>query len=120
MNLEMQPSEKLIDTWTVIFLPNNSTKINGKLSVTNQRLIYEMQYNISTIQEVYESSYTSQSDENSILEIPKEDITKVEVEKSVFQKKVIVTVRNGAQFIFSYGIMNIDHKNPIAKYSEEI
>ena len=111
MNLEMQPSEKLIDTWTVIFLPNPSTKINGKLSVTNKRLIFEMQYNISSIQEVYESSYTSQNQENSILEIPKDDITKGEVEKSFFQKKVIVTVRNGATFIFSYGMMNID---PIA------
>ena len=111
MNIELHPLERLIDTWTVIFLPNKTGKFNGKLSVTNQRLIYETQYNIGSFQEVVDSSYLGDRGENMQIEIPKDDIIKVEVEKTFFQKKVIVTVKNGAQFTFSYGMMNV---NPIA------
>lgn len=111
MNLVLQPLENLIDTWTVIFLPNNTVKYNGKLSVTNQRLVYEMLYNISSIQDVIDSSYLAEDGENAQLEIPKADIINVEVEKSFFQKKVIVTVKGGTKFTFSYGMMNVD---PIA------
>ncbi len=111
MNIELQPLENIIDTWTVIFLPNSSVKYNGKLTVTNQRLVYDMLYNISSITEVIDSSYIAAAGENAQLEIPKSDIANVEVEKSFFQKKVTVTVKDGTQFVFSYGMMNID---PIA------
>lgn len=112
MKFELQALENLINSWTVIFLPNSGEKFNGKLYVTNTRLVYDMQYNISSFQDVIESSYIAKAGENSVLEIPKADIVDVNVEKSFFQKKVIVTVKSGTKFIFSYGMLNAD---PIAE-----
>ncbi|MEO7311254.1 MAG: hypothetical protein ABIX01_12705 [Chitinophagaceae bacterium] len=112
MNLELQPTEEVINTWTVIFLPKGGDKYNGKLTVTNKRLVYDMLYNIKSISNIVTSSYAVARGENSVIEIPKTDIIKVEVEKSFFAKKVHVTVTDGTVFTFSYGMMNID---PVAE-----
>jgi hypothetical protein len=44
--------------------------------------------------------------------IPKERITKVEVSKKLFAKKVIITLDNQTQHVFNYGMLNVD---PVAK-----
>ena len=42
------------------------------------------------------------------LEISKEDIVSVEVQKSFLSKKCIVTLKDGSRHTFNYGAMNID------------
>ncbi len=112
MKLDLQPSEQLIDTWTLIFLPSDGSKFNGKLAVTNKRLVYDAQFNVSTLANIYANSNMISKPESNLLEISKSDITNVEVEKSFFAKKVIITVKGGHKFVFSYGMMNID---PVAE-----
>ena len=111
MKLELQPLEEMIDTWTLIFLPAGGAKYNGKLAVTNKRLVFDAQFNVSTLADIYANSKMITKTESNLFEIYKSDITNVEVEKSFFAKKVIITVKGGAKFVFSYGMMNID---PIA------
>ena len=41
MNITLQPGETKIDTWTLLYLPPNGGKYNGKLTITNQRLLYD-------------------------------------------------------------------------------
>ncbi|MBA2611029.1 MAG: hypothetical protein H0U95_03595 [Bacteroidetes bacterium] len=108
MKIDLQPSEEMIDTWTLIFLPTGGAKYNGKLAVTNKRLVYDAQFNVSTLADIYANSNMIKKPESNLLEISKSDITNVEVEKSFFAKKVIITVKGGNKFVFSYGMMNID------------
>lgn len=108
MSLSLQQSEEIINTWTMIFLPDSKEKINGRLTVTNQRLVFDMLYNISSFQQVIQSAYLVADGQYSQLEIPKTDIVNVSIEKSFLQKKVIVSVENGDLFTFSHGLMSVD------------
>ena len=40
MNITLLPGEQKIDTWTILYQPPKGGKFNGKLLVTNQRLLY--------------------------------------------------------------------------------
>lgn len=108
MNPELQPSEQAIETWTINFLPGGKEIISGKLTVTNQRLLYEMLYNVASMNTILDSAYAAQKGENLLISIPKSDIKNVSVEKSFFAKKALVTVKDGTTFTFSRGMMNID------------
>ena len=37
----LQEGETIIDTWTLIYIPPGGGKYNGKLTVTNKRLLYD-------------------------------------------------------------------------------
>jgi hypothetical protein len=39
LKINLQPGEASIDTWSLLYLPPNGGKYNGKLTVTNQRLL---------------------------------------------------------------------------------
>lgn len=107
MKIEMQPNESLINTWTVLFQPG-SNKFNGKLNVTNQRLIYEIQYDVSSLSKIYDNSRMITRGDIGTVEINKADIADVTVEKSFFAKKVHVKTNDGNIYTFNYGMLNID------------
>ena len=39
-DIDLQPGETPIDTWTLFYSPPDGGKYNGKLTVTNRRLLY--------------------------------------------------------------------------------
>ena len=47
MKIELQPGEQKINTWTLLYNGPKGHKYNGKLTVTNQRLIYDAQFDVS-------------------------------------------------------------------------
>ena len=47
MKITLQPGETAIDTWSLFYFPPNGGKYNGKLTVTNQRLLYDAMFDIS-------------------------------------------------------------------------
>ena len=47
MKIELQPGETKIDTWTLLYTPPGGGKYNGKLTITNQRLLYDAKYDVS-------------------------------------------------------------------------
>ena len=47
MKITLQPGETAIDTWSIFYLPPNGGKYNGKLTVTNQRLLYDAMFDVS-------------------------------------------------------------------------
>lgn len=102
MGIELAPGEQAIDTWTLFYLPPGGGKYNGKLTVTNQRLLYDAKLDASVIGTLGNRAASGQ------LEIAKDDIQNVEVQKKLFSKKAIVTLTDGSQHVFDYGAMNID------------
>lgn len=111
MKLELQPDEKKIDTWTILYNSPKGDKYNGKLTITNQRLIYDAQFDVSASGIIEESLFIKFGSEAYIV-IPKSRIKSVEVEKSFFAKKAIITLDNNERHVFNYGMLNID---PVAK-----
>jgi hypothetical protein len=107
MNIQLLPGETKIDTWTILYIPPGGGKFNGKLTVTNQRLLYDAKYDVSAKGLLEEAMFVKWGSEG-FLTINKSDITDVQVEKSFLSKKVIVTLSDGSKHTFNYGALSVD------------
>jgi hypothetical protein len=107
MKFELQPGENAIDTWTILYIPPGGGKYNGKLTVTNKRLLYDAKYDVSAKGLLAEAMFIKWGSEG-YLEISKSDIKDVAVEKSFLSKKTIVTLSDGSKHTFNYGALNVD------------
>jgi hypothetical protein len=107
MKITLQPGETAIDTWSLLYLPPNGGKYNGKLTVTNQRLLYDAMFDVSFKGIISEAIFVKWGSEG-FLEIDKKDIQGVEVTKKLFSKRCTLTLRDGSHHAFDYGAMNID------------
>ena len=106
--IPLDASEAKIDTWTVLYEPPKGGKYNGKLMITNQRLLYDAQFDVSAKGLLDETLFVKWGSEAPVLIIPKARITKVDVKKSMFAKKVLVSLDDGSVHTFNYGMLNID------------
>ena len=43
----LSAEEQAIDTWTLLYIPPGGGKYNGKLTITNKRLLYDAKYDVS-------------------------------------------------------------------------
>lgn len=102
MTPDLRPGERAIDTWTLFYLPPGGGKYNGKLTVTNQRLLYDAKLDASLL------GVLSGHLVEGRLAIEKDAITGIDVERKLFSKKAILTLADGSRHIFDYGAMNID------------
>jgi hypothetical protein len=101
------PGEQVIDTWTLLYIPPGGGKYNGKLTITDKRLLYDAKYDVSAKGLLSEALFIKWGSEG-YLEINKSDIQDVQVEKSFLSKKAILTLNDGSKHIFNYGALNID------------
>lgn len=107
MPFKLQDDEQVIDTWTLIYTPPGGGKYNGKLTVTNNRLLYDAKYDVSAKGLLSEAMFMKWGSEG-YLEINKSDISSVKAEKSFFAKKALVSLSDGSVHTFNYGVLNID------------
>lgn len=107
MKITLQPGEVEIDTWTLLYVPPNGGKYNGKLTVTNRRLLYDAKFDVS-MKGMLSEMLTVKWGSEGYLEIDKSSIQSVEVQKKLLSKKCILTLSDGSQHTFDYGAMNID------------
>ena len=107
MKIELGPGETKIDTWSILYIPPNGGKYNGKLTVTNKRLLYDAKFDVSARGLFTEALFVKWGSEG-YLEINKADIKDVQVEKSFLAKKAIVTLSDGSKHTFNYGALNVD------------
>jgi len=103
----LQNDEQVIDTWTLIYTPPGGGKYNGKLTVTNKRLLYDAKYDISARGLLSEAMFAKWGSEG-YLEISKSDISSLKAEKSFLAKKALVGLSDGSVHTFNYGVLNID------------
>ncbi len=106
MNITLLPGEQMIDTWTILYQPPKGGKFNGKLAVTNQRLLYDAKFDYSAKGILEEFVYVKWGSEG-FLEINKNDIENIEVEKKFLANKCIITLKDSSKHTFNYGAMNI-------------
>ncbi|PQM29375.1 hypothetical protein CVO77_00080 [Sphingopyxis lindanitolerans] len=102
MTATIRPGEGIIDTWTLFYLPPGGGKYNGKLTVTNQRLLYDAKLDASLTGVL--GNYAVDGE----LAIEKTDIQAIEVQRKLFSKRATLTLADGSRHVFDYGAMNID------------
>jgi hypothetical protein len=103
----LDPGETEIGNWTLLYVPPGGGKYNGKLVVTNKRLLYDAKFDMS-VKGIVEEALLIKSGSDGYIQIPKECIKNVEVKKSFISKKVILTLDNGDIHTFDYGMLGID------------
>ncbi|MCD6068233.1 MAG: hypothetical protein K0S33_3059 [Bacteroidetes bacterium] len=105
--MDLLQNEKVIDIWTILYRTPNGNEYNGKLTVTNKRLLYDAKFDVSAKGLAEEALFVKWGSEDFIV-IPKERIKEVEISKKFFAKKVILTLDNGSRHVFNYGMLNVD------------
>lgn len=103
----LESGEIKIDTWTVFYIDPKGNRYNGKLTVTNKRLLYNAKFDVSFSGMIEEALFCKTGSEG-YLTIPKDRITKIETKKSFIKKQIIITIDNGQVHTFDYGMLNID------------
>jgi hypothetical protein len=101
MKIEIQPDETIIDTWSINYIPPVGEKAIGKLSITNQRLVFLPQHGADSLS-------LSIYNKNGLINLNRTEIKSVNVQKSFFSKKVLITMADNSTHVFDYGVMNID------------
>jgi hypothetical protein len=107
MDIDLQSGESVLGNWTLFYRPPDGGKYNGKLVVTDRRLLYDAKYDAS-IGGVIGEALLAKWGSEGFLEIDKSEIRDVEVQKSFFSKKAILTLSDGSKHVFDYGALNID------------
>ena len=99
---EYEPGETEIGSWTVNYKPPWGGRYTGKLFVTNQRLLYDAKFD-SSFTGMLEDLVTVTLGSEGHLIIPKDTIAQSEMKG---RSKVLVTLNDGSEHQFDYGIMN--------------
>jgi hypothetical protein len=106
-SIPLDEGERSLGSWTILYLPPGGGRYNGSLNVTDRRLIYDAKFDVSASGVVEEALFMKQGSEGYVV-IPKERIRNVEAKKSFLAKKAVVTLDDGQEHVFNYGMMNID------------
>jgi hypothetical protein len=107
MKAVLQSDEVDLGTWSLFYLPPGGGKYNGKLTVTNRRLLYDAMFDASFKGMIVEA-LTIKWGSEGYLEIDKQHIQSVEVQKKLLSKKCILTLTDGSRHTFDYGALSID------------
>jgi len=100
--IDLHPGETEIGAWTLFYLPPYGGKFNGKLTVTDCRLIYDASDDASL------GGVLTNKAASGRMEIAKADIRDIEVTRSLFHKRALVTLADGSFHTFDRGAMSID------------
>jgi len=106
--------------WTINFLPEEGGRITGKLQLTDENLLYRGLYDSSNAQVVKgiglalgsfaasggHMSYFHDTSTEFGFTLPRGDIAGAEMRKKGFMKQAVVTMTDGATFVFDYGMLN--------------
>ncbi len=101
MPITLRDGEMIIDTRTVFYHPPGRAKVNGKLTVTNQRIAFA-KLDVTLV------GMLGDNVAQGGLVIEKSAITGITVERKLFSKKATITLADGSAHVLDFGAMNID------------
>lgn len=106
MQDEIKEGEQLLGTWTLNYIPPTKGRYLGKLYVTNERLLFDAQFDMS-MKGILEETLFIIRGSHGFLEIPKSQISAIEQKKSLFNKRVKLTIGTELHQ-FDYGLLSVD------------
>ena len=109
------------DTWTINYLPPEGGRYTGKLGVTTDGLRFETLYessNKTVVKAIFldvatftaaggHTVYRYSNDEEATVELPAAEISAVKAAKKGLMKRAVVTMANGEEFVFDYGMLSV-------------
>jgi hypothetical protein len=107
--------------WTVNYLPEEGGRYTGKLTVTDEKLLFTSLYessNKTIVKAIFldvgtfaaaggHNVYRYSNDDEARVELPTTEITRVEAAKSGMMKRAVVTMEGDQQFVFDYGMLSV-------------
>jgi len=114
------------ESWSINYIPAEGGRFTGKLEVGAEGLRFESLYessNKTVIKAIFldvssfaaaggHTVYRYSNDETAIVELPSEEISAVKAVKKGLMKRVVVSMSNGEEFVFDYGMLSV--KNLVA------
>lgn len=108
------------DTWTINYLPTEGGRITGKLEVGGTAVTFEGLYdssNSTVIKNVFgaaasfaasggTAAYLSDTDTEFTITLPRAGIASAEQVKKGLMKRAVITMTDGATFVFDYGMLS--------------
>jgi len=107
MDFVFMEDESILGEWTLNYMPPDGGRYTGTLAVTDRRILFDARFNTSFAGILEEAFFIKHGSEGYI-SIPKDRINNVEIIKKGLQKNILVTLDNGQQHIFNYGVMKVD------------
>jgi hypothetical protein len=109
------------DTWTINYLPPEGGRYTGKLGVTTDGLRFETLYessNKTVVKAIFldvatftaaggHTVYRYSNDDEATVELPAAEISAVNAAKKGLMKRAVVTMANGEEFVFDYGMLSV-------------
>lgn len=102
----LEEGEELLGNWTILYKPHGGGSYNGKLFVTNKKLVYDAQFDMS-MKGLIRESFTMVIGSYMYVAIPKDQIKNIEEKSSFFKKQVILTLDNDEKHVFDYGMLSV-------------
>ncbi len=116
----------MTDSWTLNYVPSEGGRYTGTLEVTSSGLRFETLYessNKTIVKAIFldvttfaaaggHSVYRYSNDETATVELPAAEITGARATKKKMMKQAVVTMANGEEFVFDYGMLSV--KNLVA------
>ncbi|MEZ5174722.1 MAG: hypothetical protein R2823_00740 [Acidimicrobiia bacterium] len=108
------------NTWTINFLPNDGGRFTGKLALTETDLIFKCLYDSSNAEIIKgigttlgafaasggHASYFHDTETDFGFTLPRSDIAGARITKKRLMKQAVVTMKDGSEFVFDYGMLN--------------
>jgi len=110
-----------IGEWTINYLPEEGGRYTGKLTVTDEKLLFVSLYessNKTIVKAIFldvgtfaaaggHSVYRYSNDDEARVDLPAAEIARVEAAKKGVMKRAVVTMNDGQQFVFDYGMLSV-------------
>jgi len=115
---ELGQGEIELGKWTIHYLPQSGGKWAGRLVVTDRRILFEpldskVDYSVTGIAAtLLTGSVVAEQIKNywegGALDIPRSEVASVTKRGRLLTKQVAVTLRDGQEHVFDYGVLSVD------------
>lgn len=114
------------DSWKINYIPSEGGRFTGQLDVTADGLDFKTIFessNKTIVKAIFldvgtfvaaggHTVYRHSNDETARIELPAAEISEVKATKKGLMKQAVVTMTNGEEFVFDYGMLSV--KNLVA------
>jgi hypothetical protein len=106
--------------WTINYLPAEGGRITGKLALSDEAITFNGLYDSSNTEIVKSiggalgafalagghGTYLRDTSTDFTLTLPRADVARAELRKKRLMKQAVITMQDGSEFIFDYGLLN--------------
>ncbi|MHC5010377.1 MAG: hypothetical protein ACYTG6_05415 [Planctomycetota bacterium] len=108
-------------TWTINFIPEEGGRITGKLTVGDEDVVFRALYD-SSFKSIVKNIgfavgslaatgghlvYLREEGNDGVIVIPRTSIQSAEAGRKGLMKRVIISLTDGQQFTFEYGLLSV-------------